>query len=642
MKKQRKWWEDEEKYLGESYDWHEPITQGVFSDRRTKEENKQAETQWWEKEWSGYEKTGVWKGYNYYRQPTLDYKYVEQMANALSAKYNIDVRTGSGWSSDVKKKILIYDPLSLITGTKAQLINSLVHELGHINYTTPLEEIQVGQMYAKYKDRGAKGVVNLFEDFRIDKLVERDFIRDYGELTATDILSENVESVKELASVYQQNSDRIKQLNIEYAERMAERPDMLTNPELVKTLFGGSAKNQKEILEKLKKIKEKILNKETLHDYSTSMILDFYGEYYEATPKLQEYIDKTRSFVKQGAKEKSFQGLMNIVEKALPILKPLFDDLQEGFGELREAFSGGEVAKRAMEEALAQIRYESKNQNRDNDPIEDIRNGQEEKRRSGAGNVIPQGWYEGDYTSLKDSVATPIKELVRKLTFLKRTEETKRYTPRQKSGKIVIKGLYRHRLGDRKLFKRQVEAQQVITSFAFSVMVDISGSMTGDPLVHSVRGMIMLAEVFDKLEIPFEVVTFGNQGKIVKSFKDTIKSKQSKLGGLVLHTQGSTNLYDALLNATDIAKRWERNRIVVILSDGGVGSYKSADFYENHFKDWQKKGIKTIGIGLRCGDEVKTLCLGIGEAIDDVGTMPDIFSRILKEEIENRMKGRRI
>lgn len=626
MKKRKPFYYEDYSY--EDYDWHEPILQGeLFKGNKT--ERTEKETEWWGKEWSGYEKTGIWKGYNYYAKPTLDYKYVEQMANALSAKYNIEVRTGRGWSSDVEKKILTYDPLSLITGTKAQLLNSLAHELGHINYTSPSHEITWGKMYEKYQKRGAKGLLNLFEDFRVDYLVNKDFTRDYGELTAQDILSENLEIVRELSVRYQEHAENIKEQNIRYVER-AIRTENLENDPLFTELFGKDVKTLKEVSEKLEKVKEKILARETLFDYCASMILDYYEEPYSAPPKLQEYIDKTKPFVKGMVEQKTFQGLVNILEtKILPVVEPLLKELEEGFEALRTAFKGGTIAKDAMGRTLSG----------GYDNVDNILQNEKNRRRSGSGKAMPQEWLDGDYSSLRDSVATSIGELTRKLTFLKRNEETTRYLPQQKSGRLVLKGLYRQRLGDRKLFKKQVETQRVLTSFAFSVMVDISGSMGGEPLIHSVRGMVMLAEVFDKLSIPFEVMAFGNEGKIVKGFEEPIKTKQKALGGLITHTEGNTNLYDAL-EKTTIGKRSEKNRVVVILSDGGVAGYKDMNWHTKYFQNWQKKRIKTLGIGIQCGDEIKKLCLGVGEGIDDVATLPDTFAGILKKEIQERMKSR--
>ena len=149
-----------------------------------------------DKEWKAYEKSGVWKGYDYYSPPLLDITYIEQMANALASKYKIKVKSGKCWAIDVDKKELEYNPQDLVSGTKATLIALLLHEIGHLKHTTSPTKLK-----SKYLDkRGGFEVLNMFEDFRIDNLMTKSYEGAEDVYKALDPIIESV------AEKYEENS----------------------------------------------------------------------------------------------------------------------------------------------------------------------------------------------------------------------------------------------------------------------------------------------------------------------------------------------------------------------------------------------------------------------------------------------------
>jgi uncharacterized protein with von Willebrand factor type A (vWA) domain len=241
---------------------------------------------------------------------------------------------------------------------------------------------------------------------------------------------------------------------------------------------------------------------------------------------------------------------------------------------------------------------------------------------------IPPAFASGDYSTLANSVRTAIEELVRRLTFLRRKEQSLQYENKQRSGVLDIARLFKIATGNFRVFKRKMETQDTLKSFSFSIMLDVSGSMTGYPQLNSTRGLVLLSEVFHRMEVPFEVMMFDNGVSVVKDFQDAYEGEvKVKVGRMVKAGGGGTNLYKAL-DKTLIEKQPERNRYVIILSDGGVGSH--GDYYSK-FEEWKRRGIKTIGVGISCGDEIVRLCLGRGISLTDATKLPEAFASILKD-----------
>lgn len=90
--------------------------------------------------------------------------YVEAIAKTLSEHDNITFKEGKGWSTDIQKKIVTYDPQSLIDYDIDAVKGLLIHETGHVNFTTankPTPE--------QVKHPSIQQAYNMLEDMRIEK-----------------------------------------------------------------------------------------------------------------------------------------------------------------------------------------------------------------------------------------------------------------------------------------------------------------------------------------------------------------------------------------------------------------------------------------------------------------------------------------
>jgi len=171
----KKWWQrkahKKKDRWGEAGGYHDDY--GAYSDF-TEPITYKTDKDFWSKEWKEYEKTGIWEGYAKFEKSTLDFRYIEQMASALSAKYDIKVEVGSNWAIDLDTKTLTYNPQSLLFGTKAHLLASLLHEIGHLRHTTKFTETKLGKIGSENKV-ATKNALNAFEDMRIDKIMSNSY-----------------------------------------------------------------------------------------------------------------------------------------------------------------------------------------------------------------------------------------------------------------------------------------------------------------------------------------------------------------------------------------------------------------------------------------------------------------------------------
>jgi len=553
-----------------------------------------------ETNWQFYQRTGVWRGSDYYQKSLVDYGYIEKMANAFASKFSITIETGSHWSSNVKDKKLIYEPVSLMKLPKARIIALLLHEVGHIKHTT-MPTVNDSHYIKKYGNP-AMEVFNAFEDFRIDEIMCRAYEG------AGDVYEANIPVIKAIADSYREKSGNLKDLILQITKMVVQ-----------------NVVNIPDAREKFEALIEKLGKRINLFDYLAVITCCGYGITAPTDGDVKEMIDKTKHAPALAKKNKNSLEVVKMMDKEVyPVIERLLEDIKEPqdvkdvFGEQVSKVVGS-VLKRVLEEG-----YDRENVN--------SRLGDQKGSNDRAGDEsVPLEWREGDYDSLRVSVDTAIKELVRKLTFLKKEEEVARYLPNQKRGRLHNKALYKHAVDNNRLFKKKLDSKDTVTSFAFSLVLDVSGSMQGDNKnIHSTRSLVMLAEVFEKMKIPYEITTFTDQAYGVKGFEETLSKKiKGKIGGTVNIKGGGTILESVFENGLALDKRLEKNKIMVLISDGDI--YEGVEISHRRFMDrYKKRGIKFVGVGLNCGDIIKELCYGDGFVTDVPDKLPVLFSDLLK------------
>jgi hypothetical protein len=611
--------------------------------------------------WNSWEKTGNWHGYNYYRSATIDYRYIEQMANAFSAQHNIKITAGQGWAIDLKNKELVYSPLSLMYGTKADVIASLLHEIGHLRYTTPPEEIKKGPIlsHSKYSQE-AFMVLNLFEDFRVDARMYNSYAG------APDVYESTKSIVKSIAEKYIDRANQVREYEKNTAQRRlqnllreVENPEMhREDADKIGSQIGIDAEKVEFVIDVSPEARvaqaqttlTKIASTGNLSDYMAAMILSAYNIPIEKDMFPNDtmvYLSQTVEFIERSKLLSSTQEVEDMLEKeVLPLIKPLLEQKEKGSEGLQDAL-GEESARNVSSEINSRLYSTGAGYDSLDKPVGDSsRNGDIESRlsqkagKSNGGGDIPKQWLKGDYDSLRQSVDGPIKELYRLIKDIKANDNVTRWEENLRTGKISTKNVYRYPSGRFDFFRKKKPTIDRVKSFAFSVVVDESGSMhDGNRLksISAARGTIILNEVLSKMNIPLEIIGFGGSPKMLKSFEQSIKSEDVRryIGEIAIAPLGNTNLLSAL-GVSKLDDRPEMNKVMVILTDGDTSGREEC---RRKILNNAKLGIKTIGIDVSqesvlrmIVDKENVIELEKAEAI------PEEFEKILKKLIRQKTK----
>lgn len=576
-------------------------------------------------------KSGTWGGYKHYTPQTLSYRYVQQMANALAAQHRINIKIGNEWKCDLTTKTLTYNPTSLIYGTKSELLATLLHEIGKLRYSKSFGELKydstgkpISRYIVEYQEVAYNAMLP-FEELRVDNKM----LSEYG--SAAEIYESQEPALQRVYDNYKRVADYYRELTVSVARDVVSDDTFHKQPDKLVKRYNNSKID--EIRAKFSELEKKLSTEENIYDYIAAVYSEAYNlkKRDEFSSGILARVEKTNLAFNPIIKAPDALVTLGEMDKTVyPVIEDLLKQRKEGSDALDE-FGGSEFSKEVMDGVNS---YMDNIGQRFGAGVDKKGDQKSVRMSSGQTNdTTSPEWFKGEYKPLKDSVLGEIKRLIRLLTFLKRTEQVSRWTDNQRRGKLNMKKLYRAKMGNRRVFKKKLENPDTVRSFVFSIVLDVSGSMNGSRIANTTRGLIILAEVFKHMGIPFEIITFSDGAKVIKKFDDEMDKKiEPVLGGLPNTNGGGTNL-DKGLDKVGLKNRPEKNKVCIVLTDGGVGDQ---DFYNNrYFKPMlDKHNIKSLAFGLEIGiKEIQKLCNNTGRAIANAVEVPYIFADLLKSLI---------
>jgi hypothetical protein len=139
--------------------------------------------------------------------------------------------------------------------------------------------------------------------------------------------------------------------------------------------------------------------------------------------------------------------------------------------------------------------------------------------------------------------------------------------------------------------------------YRFSILVDLSGSMKGEKIEETFKGLVVLAEVLEKLEIQYEILGFSDSSKIFKEWKEKLnKELRDKLAEMKNWGGGGTKTAEATQKAyQELLKNLGKDNFLITLTDGEPND--SEGLKEELEKIVKEKKVKLAGIGLGPGTE---------------------------------------
>ena len=172
-----------------------------------------------------------------------------------------------------------------------------------------------------------------------------------------------------------------------------------------------------------------------------------------------------------------------------------------------------------------------------------------------------------------------------------------------------------------RVFKNKIENK--LLDAAITVLVDMSGSMSGQKVFNALASTLLVNEVCSTLNIPLEIIgftdgyssTFGGIKPIMyvyKSFSDLKVSSDSLREYFAYssnHMSGNPDGENILWAYDRLAKRKERKKLLIVMSDGSPAASKSCmgigEFTHKVIEEIEaSKSVDIYGLGL-CSDSVQ-------------------------------------
>ena len=221
----------------------------------------------------------------------------------------------------------------------------------------------------------------------------------------------------------------------------------------------------------------------------------------------------------------------------------------------------------------------------------------------------------------------------------------------EETGRVDRKAFTRFAVGSTAIFQKRVHVDA--EKSAVSVLVDCSGSMSGDGRIQTAESfVIQLSRILDKANVEYCVNGFHGSDSVVrlnktganitetavrhetpvfipfKTWKDSLQKASAKLGSISKCAGGSTPDYSSLSIIIDeLSQRDEQRKIVFLVTDA-EGYTRSHMKYLQSLAD--KLGIKIIAIGV--GNTELKSCFTNSEDVRSVADLASAsFNKLLKE-----------
>ncbi|MGB9637661.1 MAG: VWA domain-containing protein, partial [Microgenomates group bacterium] len=134
--------------------------------------------------------------------------------------------------------------------------------------------------------------------------------------------------------------------------------------------------------------------------------------------------------------------------------------------------------------------------------------------------------------------------------------------------------------------------------YRFSILVDLSGSMKGEKIEETFKGVVVLAEVLEKLGMQYEILGFSDNSEIFKEWKERLdKKSREHLSQMKSWGRRGTETTEATQKAyKELLKNLGKDNFLITLTDGQPNDSESLK--QELEKIIKEKKVKLVGIGL--------------------------------------------
>ncbi len=229
------------------------------------------------------------------------------------------------------------------------------------------------------------------------------------------------------------------------------------------------------------------------------------------------------------------------------------------------------------------------------------------------------------YDAVKSHLRADVMTMKNKLRRSLMARQQRDWDFGRESGRLDSKRLVAASQRSPTVYKRRTDREELDT--AISILIDLSGSMSG-PRIETARDCaIALSECFEGTGMSYRIAGFSNRGGFVntgsrsgkyhryeqldhmvfKDFDDPLRITRGSVYQIGFAAGGNNSDYDFVdRELFDLSRRKEPRRVLFVLSDGQVACVSDAPSYEHnrlikenlrHYKN--RYGVESVGIGIQ-------------------------------------------
>lgn len=241
------------------------------------------------------------------------------------------------------------------------------------------------------------------------------------------------------------------------------------------------------------------------------------------------------------------------------------------------------------------------------------------------------------------AVASKIKLL--NSLLIKQIREIKTYNQGSKlsglsHGRIDSKNLYKYQTSDNLFYNNKYEIRE--SDLAIGIVLDASGSMSGQKIIDGKISMVLLHETLRALNINHSIVDHtanGHHTTIIRRYYDFKESKYhtvAKAESLIdiIAREGNNDAGALYYMEQALLKTNNKDKVCLIFSDGEPTECSDSEL-KDQVKAMERKGIKVIGIGINL-PEIANYYSDYANG-KNLSEMVNIITKILKQYVLDKV-----
>lgn len=527
--------------------------------------------------------------------------YIRVLASALSTTSGVRVEEGENWAFDSKKKVLTYNPITLLEKPVEVVRGILLHEIGHVMYTRPVKSSEI---YAEYP--AINFMYNAFEDARI----ERKLKDEYRDFAREPLFTKSMNGV---GKFFEKNSlvSQPKSYQIASVASMVDLMMQILNGEVYENSY-----EERRLFEKIRRIEL------DLGQYVDKDVLD-------AAEEIQRKVDWTK-LVKIARTLPDFATVQKMVDKEVfPYIKHLLENdptnesmkqamaaKQQQQSQSGQGQGEGEEGEGQGQEAMAQGQEGG---DQEAEVIMQNQDGDEAGTGTEAFSRTPR--YVPGYVEAAAMVSPYTNFLASRIKDIMKENTAIAFHGNHRSGKLLSRNVTKLTMGEERVFSKRNQIDS--PKHHLIVALDASGSMDGEKMHNAYLGTVLALDTFRKIRMPYTVLEFGEEvNYLVEEGKVDPRFLNYRSQG------GGTDDAEMVRQVAEYMRRKPDEEFLFIIIGDGCG----VRLPKKELEYIQSRSVPlAIGIG-RGAQQVAHAYPG-GVHVDDVTKVPQVVLSTLHEYI---------